>query len=145
MINQNYAKIASEAVKEHQVRWRILDYLAFWDTDFDGFDWAPEPVITHTGSNTMNLAVAMFWPGTDFGFVMMTNIAGTAADEALRNLAVILYKDLSVKPTQSGASVWPRNQGRKHNGVDTALERSRVARCSVFAPHQRSGKERQQD
>jgi hypothetical protein len=85
-------------------------------------DWAPEPVITHTGSNTMNLAVAMFWPGADFGFVMMTNIAGTAADKALRNLAVSLYKSFSVKPAQSGTSVWPRNQGRKHIALD-ALHR----------------------
>jgi hypothetical protein len=34
----------------------------------------------------------MFWPGRDFGFVIMTNIAGTAADEALRKLAAKLYK-----------------------------------------------------
>jgi hypothetical protein len=40
----------------------------------------------------MNLAVAMFWPKRDFGFVMMTNIAGTQADEALRKLAAELYK-----------------------------------------------------
>lgn len=45
-------------------------------------DWAPAPAITHTGSNTMNLATAMFWPGTDFGFVMMTNIGDPTADEA---------------------------------------------------------------
>ena len=57
-------------------------------------DWAPEPVITHTGSNTMNLALAMFWPESDFGFVIMTNIADTAADEALRKLAAELYKSL---------------------------------------------------
>jgi CubicO group peptidase (beta-lactamase class C family) len=55
-------------------------------------DWAPEPVITHTGSNTMNLALAMFWAERDFGFVIMTNVAGTAADEALRKLAAELYK-----------------------------------------------------
>jgi len=58
-------------------------------------DWAPEPVITHTGSNTMNLALAMFWLENDFGFVIMTNIAGTAADEALRKLAAELYKSFS--------------------------------------------------
>ena len=58
-------------------------------------DWAPEPVITHTGSNTMNLALAMFWPESDFGFVIMTNITGTAADEALRKLAAELYKSFS--------------------------------------------------
>jgi hypothetical protein len=57
----------------------------------------------------MNLAVAMFWPKTDFGFVMMTNIAGTAADEALRKLAGDLYKAFSEKPAQSGTSVQPHN------------------------------------
>jgi CubicO group peptidase (beta-lactamase class C family) len=64
-------------------------------------DWAPEPVITHTGSNTMNLALAMFWPESDFGFVIMTNIEGTAADEALRKLAAELYRAFSNKPAQS--------------------------------------------
>lgn len=54
--------------------------------------WAAAPAITHTGSNTMNLATAMFWPGADFGFVMMTNIGGQPADEALRKLAAELYK-----------------------------------------------------
>jgi hypothetical protein len=62
-------------------------------------DWAPKPVMTHTGSNEMNLAIAMFWPDTDFGFVMMTNIAGTAADEALRKLAADLYKAYAEKPS----------------------------------------------
>jgi hypothetical protein len=42
----------------------------------------------------MNLALAMFWPESDFGFVIMTNIADTAADEALRKLAAELYKSL---------------------------------------------------
>jgi hypothetical protein len=55
----------------------------------------PAPVITHSGSNTMNLAIAMFWPDTDFGFVMMTNIAGAAADQALGKLSVELYKGFS--------------------------------------------------
>jgi hypothetical protein len=40
----------------------------------------------------MNLALAMFWPERDFGFVIMTNIASTAADEAPRKLAAELYK-----------------------------------------------------
>jgi hypothetical protein len=62
-------------------------------------DWAPAPVITHTGSNTMNLAIAMFWPDTDFGFVMMTNIAAAAADQALGKLSVELYKGFSKKST----------------------------------------------
>jgi len=61
-------------------------------------DWAPAPVITHTGSNEMNLAIAMFWPDTDFGFVLMTNVAGRAADDALGKLAANLYQSFSGKP-----------------------------------------------
>ncbi len=58
-------------------------------------DWSPAPVFTHSGSNGMNLAVAMFWPQTDFGFVMMTNISTPAADAALRKLAADLYGTFS--------------------------------------------------
>jgi CubicO group peptidase (beta-lactamase class C family) len=53
--------------------------------------WAAAPLITHTGSNTMNLASATFWPEMDFGFVIMTNIGGSGADGALRKLAAELY------------------------------------------------------
>jgi CubicO group peptidase (beta-lactamase class C family) len=59
--------------------------------------WASAPSVTHSGSNNMNLAMALFWPGTDFGFVMMTNIAGQPSDEALRKLAAELYKEFSGK------------------------------------------------
>jgi hypothetical protein len=57
-------------------------------------------VITHTGSNTMNLALAMFWSEQDFALVIMTNVAGTAADEALRRLAAELYQAFSGKVAQ---------------------------------------------
>jgi CubicO group peptidase (beta-lactamase class C family) len=59
--------------------------------------WASAPALAHTGSNNMNLASAMFWPGTDFGFVMMTNIAGPGADQALKKLAPELYKAFAGK------------------------------------------------
>jgi CubicO group peptidase (beta-lactamase class C family) len=59
--------------------------------------WAAAPAVTHTGSNQMNLATAMFWPGTDFGFVMMTNIGGQPSDAALRKLAAELYKRFGAK------------------------------------------------
>ena len=59
--------------------------------------WATSPVITHSGSNNMNLAMAMFWPGSDFGFVMMTNIAGKPGDDALRKLAATLYQQFNGK------------------------------------------------
>jgi hypothetical protein len=67
----------------------VLDFAKWvaWHAGEVTVDWTPEPVITHTGSNTMNLALAMFWPQRDFGCVIMTNIAGTAADEALRKLS----------------------------------------------------------
>jgi hypothetical protein len=35
----------------------------------------------------MNLATAIFWPGTDFGFVMMTNVGGANAEAAFKKLA----------------------------------------------------------
>jgi CubicO group peptidase (beta-lactamase class C family) len=54
--------------------------------------WASTPAIMHTGSNTMNLATAMFWPDRDFGLVMMTNIGGRIADEAFHKLAPELYR-----------------------------------------------------
>jgi hypothetical protein len=60
-------------------------------------DFATEPAVTHTGSNTINLATAMFWPGKDFGFVMMTNVGGHGADEALKKLAAALSKEFAVK------------------------------------------------
>jgi len=59
--------------------------------------WAKGPSVTHTGSNNLNLATVMFWPGTDFGFVMMTNIGGKPADGALRKLAEQLYKQFAAK------------------------------------------------
>lgn len=74
------------------------------------YDWAATPAMTHTGSNNMNLASATFWPGMDFGFVIMTNIAGTGADEALGKLAAELYKAFAGIPAQSGGSVRPHNE-----------------------------------
>jgi CubicO group peptidase (beta-lactamase class C family) len=65
--------------------------------------WADTPSITHTGSNNMNLASATFWPGMDFGFVLMTNIAGQGADEAFRKLAAELYKEFAKKSPRFGA------------------------------------------
>ena len=65
--------------------------------------WAAAPSITHTGSNTLNLATAMYWPGTDFGFVMMTNIGGKPGDEAFRKLAAELYRNFFSGSTKSAA------------------------------------------
>jgi hypothetical protein len=55
-------------------------------------------MLTHSGSNDMNLATATFWPEKDFGFVIMTNIGGPSANDALNKLAANLYKDFSGQP-----------------------------------------------
>jgi len=46
--------------------------------------YVPEPVITHDGSNTMNLASIVIQPAQDFGMVLATNVSGTKANDALR-------------------------------------------------------------
>ncbi|HTU52985.1 MAG TPA: serine hydrolase domain-containing protein [Acetobacteraceae bacterium] len=54
-------------------------------------DYSSEPLIQHSGSNGMNLAMVMLQPKHDFAMVMATNVGGTKADDALRALAAALY------------------------------------------------------
>ena len=54
--------------------------------------WAEERLVTHAGSNTMNLAMAWLQPSRDFAMVMATNVGGTKADAALKALAEGLYR-----------------------------------------------------
>jgi CubicO group peptidase (beta-lactamase class C family) len=54
-------------------------------------EWAPEPLIYHGGSNTMNLAHIWIDPRRDFAMVTMTNSGGPQANEALFSLARELY------------------------------------------------------
>jgi CubicO group peptidase (beta-lactamase class C family) len=56
------------------------------------FPYSPGPFLLHAGSNQMNLASIMLQPARDLGMVMMTNVAGPKADQALRALAEELYK-----------------------------------------------------
>lgn len=58
-------------------------------------DWAPEPLIYHGGSNSKNLAHVWIEPKNDFAMVLLTNIGGTKADEALNTLAPVLYKNFA--------------------------------------------------
>ncbi len=55
------------------------------------YPWAKGRFLTHAGSNGMNLAHIILDPENDFGMVLMTNIGGKKADEALRGLAEELY------------------------------------------------------
>jgi CubicO group peptidase (beta-lactamase class C family) len=54
-------------------------------------EWAPEPLLFHGGSNEMNLAHIWVDPKRDFAMVVVTNIGGKKADEALFALAPALY------------------------------------------------------
>jgi CubicO group peptidase (beta-lactamase class C family) len=56
------------------------------------FSWAPEPFLFHGGSNQKNLAYILLQPRHDFGMVLMTNISGPKADQALQGLAEELYR-----------------------------------------------------
>jgi len=64
-----------------------------------GFGWvtvtppfADEPFLFHGGSNEMNVAYIMLQPKNDFGIVMMTNVGGREADQAMLALGEALYR-----------------------------------------------------
>jgi CubicO group peptidase (beta-lactamase class C family) len=70
-----------------------------------GFGWVTmslpfshAPFLFHGGSNQMNLASIFVQPEHDFAMVMMTNIGGQIADDALKALAVELYKSFGPNP-----------------------------------------------
>ncbi len=50
-----------------------------------------EPFVFHGGSNNMNLAYIMLQPNHDFGMVLVTNVGGVMADDALKSAAAELY------------------------------------------------------
>jgi hypothetical protein len=54
-------------------------------------DWTPKPVITHNGSNSLNLAMILLDTDNDLGIVVTTNIPGQKADTALLEMAKALY------------------------------------------------------
>lgn len=53
--------------------------------------FTPHPVLTHTGSNNMNLALVIVDVPRDMALVVAANIAGDRADAGLRRAAKILY------------------------------------------------------
>jgi CubicO group peptidase (beta-lactamase class C family) len=54
--------------------------------------WAPSPILTHNGSNNKNLAKISIDLKRDIAVVLMTNIGGTKADQALNDLNEALYR-----------------------------------------------------
>ena len=55
-------------------------------------EWAPYPLHHHAGSNGMNLTHIWLDKKRDTAMVIVTNIGGKKADEALRKLASELYR-----------------------------------------------------
>jgi len=59
------------------------------------FAWAPQPALTHSGSNGMNLAMVLVDPGQDFAAVVLTNFPEERADKALIEVMEMLYRRFS--------------------------------------------------
>jgi CubicO group peptidase (beta-lactamase class C family) len=56
-----------------------------------GVSWADAPLLTHSGSNGMNLAKVTLDTAKDFGVVAATNIWGPGADTALNGITEHLF------------------------------------------------------
>jgi hypothetical protein len=58
-----------------------------------GMSWADGPLLTHNGSNGMNLAKVTLDTVKDFGVVAATNISGPGADAALNQITEHLFRE----------------------------------------------------
>lgn len=56
------------------------------------FDWTGHPVLTHNGSNSMNLAKILVDPETGIAIAAVTNRPGVEADKALNEVTEQLYR-----------------------------------------------------
>ncbi len=56
------------------------------------FDWSHNPLLTHNGSNAMNLATILVDVTNDVAITVMTNYPGAKADAALLDTVELLYK-----------------------------------------------------
>jgi CubicO group peptidase (beta-lactamase class C family) len=65
-------------------------------------DWAAGPLIYHGGSNEKNLAHIWLDPERDFAMVILTNMGGPKAEEALKELAPLLYRRFAVAKDSAG-------------------------------------------
>ena len=62
--------------------------------------WVPEPLLMHAGSNRINLAHLWVDPQRDVALVLLTNVAGAKAEQALAELAPLLHaQELQVEPS----------------------------------------------
>ncbi len=56
------------------------------------FDWSEKPLLTHNGSNSMNLATILVDVDNDLAITAATNFPGDKADAALLDTVELLYK-----------------------------------------------------
>jgi CubicO group peptidase (beta-lactamase class C family) len=61
-------------------------------------DFAPEPVILHAGSNSLNLAFVMLLPEEEVAIVTMANVEGPGTAAALAELSAQLYETYGKAP-----------------------------------------------
>jgi CubicO group peptidase (beta-lactamase class C family) len=57
------------------------------------FDWAPRPLLTHNGSNGMNLATILIDTEADLGIVAVTNFPEQKANDAVYEVIEALYRE----------------------------------------------------
>lgn len=55
-------------------------------------DWTPRPILTHNGSNSLNLATVFIDPPIDLAIVVTTNFPGEKADKALLAVCKLLFE-----------------------------------------------------
>jgi hypothetical protein len=61
------------------------------------FDWATHPLLTHNGSNGMNLAVILVDVEQDLGIVVLTNFPEKKAEAAASEMIERLYREYGGK------------------------------------------------
>ncbi len=63
------------------------------------FGWSSGPLLTHNGSNNMNLAKILVDPDQDIGVVVMTNFPAKIAEDAANATIETLYRRYAAKAT----------------------------------------------
>jgi CubicO group peptidase (beta-lactamase class C family) len=95
------------------------------------YDWAPNEVLQHNGSNSMNLAKILVDPTNDLAVVCATNIGGRNADAAMGELERTLYLEfLGRSPDGQKTQAEQIRQAVKQVMEDASL-RSAIFRVTV--------------
>ncbi len=71
------------------------------------FEWAPQPFVFHGGSNEKNLAYILLQPQRDFAIVLVTNVGGEKADQAMKTLSRELYERFGASSPSKASTEQP--------------------------------------